>query len=197
MAELVLIRHGQSEWNKANVFTGWVDVALSEQGVAEAEAAGAALGGHRFDVCFTSTLQRATETARIVLERLGQSGIETIAAWEVNERYYGRLTGLDKAKTAEQFGAEQVKIWRRSYDVAPPGGESLADTAYRSIPYFNEHILPRVQAGENVLVSAHGNSLRSIVMDVDGLTPDEVVALELATGDPRVYTWDGDRLTRT
>ncbi|MCC7077290.1 MAG: 2,3-bisphosphoglycerate-dependent phosphoglycerate mutase [Acidimicrobiia bacterium] len=190
MSDLVLIRHGQSVWNLENLFTGWVDVGLSEQGEDEAKKAGAMLRGRRFDVVFTSMLKRAVDTADMILAEMGHPPVETIRAWEINERYYGRLTGMNKDGARREFGEDQVHVWRRSYDVCPPGGESLADTAARSIPYFQERILPRVQAGEDVLVSAHGNSLRSIVMEIDGLSRDEVVRLELATGDPRIYTWD-------
>lgn len=196
MSELVLIRHGQSTWNLENLFTGWVDVALSPQGEVEAMEAGKSLGTRRFDVVFTSTLRRACETASLLLAEMNHPHVETVRSWELNERYYGRLTGLNKDSAREEFGEEQVHIWRRSYDVPPPGGESLADTAARSIPYFEAEILPRVQEGQRVLVSAHGNSLRSIVMKIDGLDTDGVLALELATGDPRVYRWDGNTLVR-
>ncbi|MFN8105192.1 MAG: 2,3-bisphosphoglycerate-dependent phosphoglycerate mutase [Acidimicrobiia bacterium] len=196
MSELVLLRHGQSTWNLENLFTGWVDVALSAQGEVEAMEAGKGLGERRFDVVFTSTLRRACETASLLLAEMGHPHVETVRSWELNERYYGRLTGLNKDAARAEFGEDQVHIWRRSYDVAPPGGESLADTAARSIPYFETQILPRVQRGERVLVAAHGNSLRSIVMKIDGLSTDEVLALELATGDPRIYAWDGASLTR-
>ena len=200
MSELVLIRHGQSQWNLENLFTGWVDVPLTPKGEDEAVAAGVALQGHRFDMLFTSTLQRAIRTADLLLTSLGDhDGIETVRAWELNERYYGRLQGMNKDRAREEFGEDQVHIWRRSYDISPPGGESLADTAFRSIPYFTENVLPQVQAGRNVLVAAHGNSLRSIVMEIDGLSRDEVLGLELATGDPRCYRWDVDagRLVRS
>lgn len=196
MSELVLLRHGQSTWNLENLFTGWVDVPLSTQGEVEAMEAGKTLGDRRFDVVFTSTLRRACETASLLLAEMTHPHVETVRAWELNERFYGRLTGLNKDAAREEFGEDQVHIWRRSYDVSPPGGESLADTAARSIPYFESEILPRVQGGERVLVSAHGNSLRSIVMQVDGLSTDEVLSLELATGDPRIYSWDGTSLVR-
>jgi 2,3-bisphosphoglycerate-dependent phosphoglycerate mutase len=196
MADLVLIRHGESTWNLENRFTGWVDVPLSENGRTEAAKAAALLEGRRFDVLFTSTLRRAIETADILLAELGQDEIETVRAWEINERFYGRLTGKNKAETAAEFGDEQVHVWRRSYDTPPPGGESLADTAARAVPYFETAILPRVAAGADVLVSAHGNSLRAIVMRVDGLSPDEVTRLELATGDPRIYRYSGGGLVR-
>lgn len=190
MADLVLVRHGQSVWNLENLFTGWVDVGLSEKGEDEARRAGSSMRGRHFDVVFTSTLRRAIDTADLILAEMAHPEVETVRSWEINERFYGRLTGLDKDEARRQFGEEQVHIWRRSYDVNPPGGESLADTAARSIPYFNSRILPRVEDGENVLVSAHGNSLRSIVMEIDGLSAEEVVRLELATGEPRIYNWD-------
>ena len=196
MAELILVRHGQSTWNQDNLFTGWVDCPLSEQGESEARRAGQLLAGREFDVVFTSTLVRAIRTADLILDELDVGQVETIRSWQINERYYGRLTGRDKDQARAEFGEEQVHIWRRSYDISPPGGESLADTAARSIPYFESEIMPRVRAGEHVLVSAHGNSLRAIVMVIDALSREEVVGLELATGDPRTYTWDGANLIR-
>lgn len=191
---LVLVRHGQSEWNAKNLFTGWKDIDLTQLGVEEARNAGEKLktAGHRFDIAYTSDLIRAQKTLTLILEELGQDGLETIRDVALNERDYGDLVGLNKAETAEKFGAEQVHIWRRSYDVAPPGGESLKDTAARTLPYFNANILPRVLAGENVIVSAHGNSLRAIVMKLDGLSEDEVTQLNLATGAPMIYRLNED-----
>lgn len=191
---LVLVRHGQSEWNAKNLFTGWKDVGLTELGVEEARSAGEKLkkAGHHFDIAYTSNLIRAQKTLILILEELGQGGLETIRDVALNERDYGDLVGLNKAETAEKFGAEQVHIWRRSYDVAPPGGESLKDTAARTLPYFEANILPRVLGGENVLVSAHGNSLRAIVMQLDGLSVDEVTQLNLATGAPMIYRMNED-----
>lgn len=191
---LVLVRHGQSEWNAKNLFTGWKDVGLTELGVEEARSAGEKLkkAGHHFDIAYTSNLIRAQKTLILILEELGQGGLETIRDVALNERDYGDLVGLNKAETAEKFGAEQVHIWRRSYDVAPPGGESLKDTAARTLPYFEANILPRVLGGENVLVSAHGNSLRAIVMQLDGLSEDEVTQLNLATGAPMIYRLNED-----
>lgn len=191
---LVLVRHGQSEWNAKNLFTGWKDVDLTELGIEEARRAGEMLkaAGHRFDIAFTSDLIRAQRTLDLMLEELGQSGLETIRDQKLNERDYGDLVGLNKAEMAEKFGAEQVHIWRRSYDVAPPGGESLKDTAARTLPYFKARILPRVLAGENVIVSAHGNSLRAIVMKLDNLSTDEVTRLNLATGVPMIYRLNED-----
>ena len=191
---LVLVRHGQSVWNAKNLFTGWKDVGLTDKGVAEARRAGVMLKaeGFTFDIAFTSDLSRAQKTLELMLGELGQSGLETYKDQALNERDYGDLVGLNKAETAEKFGAEQVHIWRRSFDVAPPGGESLKDTAARTLPYFADHILPEIMAGKNVLVSAHGNSLRSIVMQLDNLSPDEVTQLELATGVPVIYRLNED-----
>jgi 2,3-bisphosphoglycerate-dependent phosphoglycerate mutase len=189
MAILILIRHGQSAWNAENRFTGWVDVPLSEAGRAEALRAGRRLAaeGYHVDRAFTSTLRRAIETGRIVLDALGQHDLPQVEAWELNERFYGALTGRDKAQTAQEFGPEQVHLWRRSYDVPPPGGESLADTAKRTLPYFEREILPATRAHDVVLVSAHGNSLRAIVKELDHLDDDAVTRLEIATGVPLVY----------
>lgn len=191
---LVLVRHGQSEWNLKNLFTGWRDVGLTEKGVAEAHAAGQALkaAGLKFDVAYTSVLSRAEETCRIMLAELGQPELPTIRDAALNERDYGELTGLNKDDARARFGEEQVHIWRRSFDVPPPGGESLKDTAARTLPYFHKEILPRVKAGERVLVAAHGNSLRSIIMDVEGLTGEEIVVRELATGVPIIYRLDAE-----
>lgn len=196
MATLVLLRHGESQWNLENRFTGWVDVPLSPRGEEEAAQAGDKLTDFRFDCAFTSALQRAQETLRIVLEKVGQTDIPIQRDQALNERDYGNLCGLNKAETAEKFGAEQVKLWRRSYDVRPPGGESLEDTAHRTLPYYESHIVPELQAGRTVLVAAHGNSLRSIVMHLDGLTREQVVELNLATGVPIVYEMD-DKLAIT
>jgi 2,3-bisphosphoglycerate-dependent phosphoglycerate mutase len=191
---LVLVRHGQSEWNLKNLFTGWRDVGLTEKGVAEAHAAGKALkdAGLAFDVAYTSALSRAQETLRIMLGELGQADLPTIRDAALNERDYGELTGLNKDDARARFGEEQVHIWRRSFDVPPPGGESLKDTAARTLPYFHSEILPRVKAGERVLVAAHGNSLRSIIMDIEGLSGEEIVARELATGSPIIYRLDAE-----
>ena len=189
---LVLVRHGQSEWNLKNLFTGWRDPGLTEKGVAEAHAAGKALkaAGLAFDVAYTSVLSRAEDTCRIMLGELGQADLPTIRDAALNERDYGELTGLDKDDARARWGEEQVHIWRRSFDIPPPGGESLKDTAARTLPYFHKEIMPRVKAGERVLVAAHGNSLRSIIMDLEGLSGDEIVARELATGAPIIYRLD-------
>jgi len=186
-SKLVLIRHGQSLWNLENRFTGWVDVPLTERGQEEARAAGAQIQDLRFQVAYTSVLRRAEETLAIVLQALRQTP-PIIRDQALNERHYGDLQGLDKAATAARYGEEQVHIWRRSYDVAPPNGESLADTAKRTLPFFERAILGDLKQGKNVLVVAHGNSNRSIVMQLDRLSPSEVVRLELATGVPVVYT---------
>jgi 2,3-bisphosphoglycerate-dependent phosphoglycerate mutase len=190
MALLVLLRHGESQWNLENRFTGWVDVPLTDKGRHEAQQAGEKLRGIRFDCAYTSVLQRATDTLDIVLQVSGQVGIPIERDQALNERHYGDLQGLNKAETAKKFGDEQVHIWRRSYDIAPPGGESLKDTAARTLPYFEGRILPALKAGKNVLVAAHGNSLRSIVMQLDQLTREQVLELNLATGVPVVYEFD-------
>ena len=192
MSFLVLVRHGESQWNLENRFTGWVDVPLSEKGTAEAKAAGERLKklGLRFERAYTSDLQRAQATLGHILRTLGQEGIPIEKDQALNERHYGELQGLNKAETAQKFGDEQVKIWRRSYDVAPPGGESLKDTAARTLPYFRSKVLADVKAGKNVIVAAHGNSLRSIVMELDRLTKEQVLELNLGTGVPVVYEMD-------
>ncbi len=191
---LVLVRHGQSEWNLKNLFTGWKNVDLTEQGVAEAEAGGNALKdyGIHFDIAFTSVLIRAERTCQIILDIIGQSDLETIHDQALNERDYGDLVGLNKDDARAKWGEEQVHIWRRSYDVPPPGGESLRDTGARVWPYYMTQILPRVLSGEKVLVAAHGNSLRALVMVLDRLTREEVTSLNLATGVPMVYKLNAD-----
>ncbi|HEV7733400.1 MAG TPA: 2,3-diphosphoglycerate-dependent phosphoglycerate mutase [Candidatus Binatia bacterium] len=192
MAELILLRHGQSQWNLENRFTGWVDVPLSPKGELEAAVAGEKLRGRRIDVLFTSVLQRAIETARIALDKAGMPAPPTVRATEINERMYGDLQGLDKAEAATQFGDAQIKIWRRSYDTPPPNGESLADTAARVIPYWERTIRPELLAGRNVLIAAHGNSLRALVMHLDGLTREQVLELEIPTGAPILYELDAN-----
>lgn len=190
MGTLILIRHGQSVWNAENRFTGWVDTPLSALGREEAQRAGHRLAaeGIRVDKAFTSTLRRAIDTGRTVLDELGQTDLEQVQSWELNERFYGALTGRDKAQTAEEFGAEQVKIWRRSYDIPPPGGESLKDTANRTLPYFRSAVLPEAQRDQIVLVAAHGNSLRAIVKELDGLDDQGIIGVEIGTAVPLVYT---------
>ncbi|MDE3078382.1 MAG: 2,3-diphosphoglycerate-dependent phosphoglycerate mutase, partial [Chloroflexota bacterium] len=189
---LCLLRHGQSQWNLENRFTGWVDIPLSEAGREEAREAGLRLkaAGLRFQVAFTSVLIRAIETLEIVLRELGQTDIPVMRDQALNERMYGDLQGLNKAETAAKFGEEQVHIWRRSYDVPPPGGESLKDTQERAFPYFQNRIRPELAAGKTVLVSAHGNSLRAIVMALESLTPEQIVKLEIPTGVPWIYRLD-------
>lgn len=191
---LVLVRHGQSEWNKLNLFTGWKDVGLTEEGIAEARRGGRRLkaAGHVFDIAYTSALKRAQHTLDLILEEIGQEGLETIEDQRLNERDYGDLIGLNKDDARKKWGEEQVHIWRRSYDTPPPGGESLKDTADRVLPYYDAHILPDVLAGKNVIVSAHGNSLRALMMRLDQLEPEEVTGLEIATGVPIVYRLNAD-----
>ncbi len=190
LTRLILIRHGQSVWHAENRFTGWTDVDLSERGVKEAEEAGDELRDQVIDVIHTSDLIRAKRTADIVMRaNVSSKDVVTKSDWRLNERNYGALQGLNKAETAEKHGAEQVRIWRRSFDVAPPEGESLEMTAKRTIPYFEEEILPDLESGGGVLVSAHGNSLRSIVMHIEGISPEEIVSFEIQTGVPRYYDY--------
>jgi 2,3-bisphosphoglycerate-dependent phosphoglycerate mutase len=186
---LVLVRHGQSEWNLKNLFTGWRDPDLTDQGVEEAKAAGRRLkaAGIGFDIAFTSALLRAQRTTTLLLAELGAPDLPTIANAALNERDYGDLSGLNKAEATNQWGPEQVHIWRRSYDVPPPGGESLRDTVARVLPYYCQVILPAVLSGQRVVVTAHGNSLRALVMVLDKLTPETIPRVELATGLPLVY----------
>lgn len=192
MPTLVLVRHGQSQWNLENRFTGWEDVPLTDQGRAEARRAGELLKeiGTRYDQAFTSELTRAQETLRIILGVLGQETLPVEKDKALNERHYGSLQGLNKAETVEKYGKEQVHIWRRSYDIPPPDGESLKDTAARTLPYLEARILPQVKAGKNVIVAAHGNSLRSVVMQLENLTREQVLELNLDTGVPLVYEFD-------
>ena len=190
MPQLVLLRHGESQWNLENRFTGWVDIPLSPKGEEEAREAGQKLQAFRFDCAFTSVLMRAQNTLRIVLEEIGQTGIPIKEDKALNERMYGELQGLNKAETAKKFGDEQVKIWRRSFDVPPPGGESLKDTAERVLPYYESQILPEVLANKTVLVVAHGNSLRSLVMRLEDLSREAVLELNIPTGAPLFYDMD-------
>lgn len=191
---LVLARHGQSEWNLKNLFTGWKDPGLTDLGVEEARTAGRRLKemGVQFDVAYTSALGRAQRTCKLILEEIGQPDLKTIADQALNERDYGDLSGLNKDDARARWGEEQVHVWRRSYDVPPPGGESLKDTVARVLPYYIREILPRVMRGERVLVAAHGNSLRALVMVLDGLTAETIPSLELATGIPLVYRLNAD-----
>lgn len=192
MPNLVIVRHGQSEWNLKNLFTGWVDVDLTEKGVHEAENAGKLLKDFNFDIAFTSVLKRANRTLEIILNEINQSGLKVIKNQALNERHYGDLQGKNKAETAEKYGDEQVHIWRRSFDVAPPNGESLKDTLERVIPYYNTEIKPHLEAGKNVIVAAHGNSLRAMIMHLEGLSPEEILQKELPTGQPIIYKLDGN-----
>lgn len=222
MGKLVLIRHGESMWNKKNVFTGWVDVPLSESGIVEAQKAGEQLADIAFDVVFTSVQIRALETAMILLAKgkstktpvvvheegkmkdwteifsssMADDTIPVYTDWHLNERYYGQLQGLNKAETAQKYGDEQVHQWRRSYDIAPPKGESLKDTAARTIPYFKEQVLEQLKQGKNVLISAHGNSLRSIVMFIENLSEEEILKYEIPTGAPLFYHYDGKSIVK-
>jgi 2,3-bisphosphoglycerate-dependent phosphoglycerate mutase len=191
---LVLVRHGESEWNRLNRFTGWKDVGLTEEGAAEAHRAGAMLKetGYRFGSAFTSTLKRAHNTLDIILDEIGQGKIPTLKAAALNERDYGELVGINKEEARKRWGADQVHIWQRSYDIAPPGGESLRDTALRVVPFYEKWIVPELQKGKSVIVVAHGNSLRSLIMQLDQLAPDEVMQVELATASPLVYKLNAD-----
>ena len=216
MGKLILLRHGQSAWNEKNLFTGWVDIPLSQKGVDESFAAGERIASEPIDLIYTSSLIRSHMTLSLALLRHesrrvpvflhpGQGKLEEWAkiysdsvrhemvpvhcAWQLNERMYGHLQGLNKAELAKEFGTEQVQRWRRSFDEAPPGGESLKMTAERTLPYFQTEIVPQLDRGKNILIVAHGNSLRSIIMHLDRLTPDEIVHRELATGDPVIYLW--------
>ncbi len=191
---LVLVRHGQSEWNLKNLFTGWRDPGLTEQGHSEAKAAGAKLAarGLTFDIAYTSDLSRAQVTCAHILEAVGQSDLETVRTIALNERDYGDLSGLNKDDARAKWGEEQVHIWRRSYDVPPPAGESLRDTGARVWPYYMHVIQPHVLRGETVLVAAHGNSLRALIMALDGLTGEDVIKVELGTGVPIVYRLNAD-----
>ncbi len=198
-SNLVLVRHGQSEWNKKNLFTGWKDPELTHLGIEEAIKAGKLLKTKemKFDIMFTSDLFRAQETGRLILENMNQLDIPVIKNQSLNERNYGDLAGLNKDDAREKWGEEQVHIWRRSFDIPPPGGESLKDTAERVLPYFHSEILPKVEEGLDVLVAAHGNSLRALVMELEGISSDDIVKLEIATGDPLTYELLEGKITRT
>ncbi len=189
-ATLVLIRHGQSAWNLENKFTGWVDVDLTKKGEEEARLAGQKLMNYKFDIAFTSGLKRAQETLQIVLNETHQTNLAVFQDKALNERMYGDLQGLDKTETEAKFGVEQVKIWRRSYDIQPPNGESLKDTAERVIPYYAQHIQPLLNEGKSVIVAAHGNSLRALIMHIERLTKEEILEFEIPTATPRLYTFD-------
>jgi 2,3-bisphosphoglycerate-dependent phosphoglycerate mutase len=186
---LVLVRHGESEWNRRNLFTGWHNPDLSEKGLIEAIVAARLLkaSGLHFDAAFTSVLKRAQRTLDIIMSEIGQPDIDIVCSQALNERHYGDLCGLNKDEARDRWGEEQVNLWRRSYDVPPPGGESLQDTAERVIPYYKETIWPMLKAGKTVIISAHGNSLRALIMELEGLTADEILDRELATGAPIIY----------
>ena len=194
MSHLVLVRHGQSEWNEKNLFTGWRDPDLTAQGIDEAKAAGQALKqqGLVFDLAFTSDLQRAQKTLTLLLAEQGQSDLPTTQNQALNERDYGDLAGLNKDDARKKWGDEQVHIWRRSYDTPPPGGESLKDTGARVLPYYDSDILPHVKTGKNILIAAHGNSLRSLVMRLEGLSIAEILDVNIDTGVPYIYQMDAD-----
>lgn len=194
MSRLVLVRHGQSEWNEKNLFTGWRDPGLTQQGIGEAKAAGIALkaGGMRFDLAFTSNLQRAQKTLSLLLGEQGQTDLAVTRNEALNERDYGDLAGLNKDDAREKWGAEQVHIWRRSFDTPPPGGESLKDTAARVLPYYEAEILPLIRAGKDILIAAHGNSLRALVMRLEGLSPAQILDVNIGTGVPYIYDMDED-----
>lgn len=191
---LVLVRHGESEWNKLNLFTGWKDPDLTDKGVAEALAGARHLKtrGLKFDIAYTSALVRAQHTLTLILETIGQPDLRTVKDARLNERDYGDLSGLNKDDARKRWGEEQVLIWRRSYDIPPPGGESLKDTAARVLPYYEAEIWPKIQAGKNVIVAAHGNSLRALIMKLEGLSGETIIKRELATGVPMVYRLDAD-----
>ena len=198
-SKLVLVRHGQSEWNAKNLFTGWKDPKLTDLGIQEAIKAGDLLETRnlKFDLMFTSDLFRAQETGRLILEQMNHADIQVIKDQSLNERNYGDLAGLNKDEAREKWGKEQVHIWRRSFDVPPPGGESLKNTAERVLPYFKHEIMPKVKEGLNILVAAHGNSLRALVMELEKISSEEIVKLEIATGDPLTYEYSNGEFVRT
>ena len=198
-SKLVLVRHGQSEWNAKNLFTGWKDPKLTDLGIQEAIKAGDLLETRnlKFDLMFTSDLFRAQETGRLILEQMNHADIQVIKDQSLNERNYGDLAGLNKDEAREKWGEEQVHIWRRSFNVPPPGGESLKNTAERVLPYFEHEIMPKVKEGLNILVAAHGNSLRALVMELEKISSEEIVKLEIATGDPLTYEYSNGEFVRT
>ena len=197
-SKLVLVRHGQSEWNAKNLFTGWKDPKLTDLGIQEAIKAGDLLETRnlKFDLMFTSDLFRAQETGRLILEQMNHTDIQVIKDQSLNERNYGDLAGLNKDEAREKWGEEQVHIWRRSFDIPPPGGESLKNTAERVLPYFELEIMPKVKEGLNILVAAHGNSLRALVMELEKISSEEIVKLEIATGDPLTYEYSNGEFVR-
>lgn len=191
---LVLVRHGESEWNKLNRFTGWKDVDLTEEGMAEAHRAGTMLkeAGYQFDMAFSSTLKRAMNSLQIIVGELQQTDLPTVRDAALNERDYGDLVGINKEDARKRWGDQQVHLWQRSYDIAPPGGESLKDTEARVFPFYEKRISPELHAGKSVLVVAHGNSLRTLIMRLDRLSPEQVMEVELATGMPLIYRFNTD-----
>ncbi|MFM1876128.1 MAG: hypothetical protein RL266_1865 [Bacteroidota bacterium] len=189
-AKLVIVRHGQSEWNAQNRFTGWVNVDLAPKGVAEAKEAGEKLKGYKFDMGFTSALMRAQKTLQNILQVTGQSDLKVVENEALNERMYGDLQGMDKDEARAQFGEEQVHIWRRSFDIPPPGGESLKGTADRVLPYYKAVIEPELKAGKTIVIAAHGNSLRALIMHLENLSPEEILKTEVPTGKPKLYEFD-------
>ena len=197
-SKLVLVRHGQSEWNAKNLFTGWKDPKLTDLGIQEAIKAGDLLETRnlKFDLMFTSDLFRAQETGRLILEQMNHTDIQVIKDQALNERNYGDLAGLNKDEARERWGEEQVHIWRRSFDVPPPRGESLKNTAERVLPYFEIEIMPKVKEGLNILIAAHGNSLRALVMELEKISSEEIVKLEIATGDPLTYEYSNGEFVR-
>ncbi|HCA43141.1 MAG TPA: 2,3-bisphosphoglycerate-dependent phosphoglycerate mutase [Bacteroidetes bacterium] len=190
MPNLVIVRHGQSLWNLENKFTGWIDVDLSDKGIEEANLAADNLKNYKFDVAFTSALKRANRTLDIILDKINQNDISVTKDEALNERMYGDLQGLNKDETRKKFGDEQVKMWRRSFDVPPPNGESLKDTADRVLPYYHKVIEPELKAGKNVIISAHGNSLRALMMYLENLSKEEILETEIPTGKPILYKLD-------
>ena len=197
-SKLVLVRHGQSEWNAKNLFTGWKDPKLTDLGIQEAIKAGDLLEARnlKFDLMFTSDLFRAQETGRLILEQMNHTDIQVVKDQALNERNYGDLAGLNKDEARVKWGEEQIHIWRRSFDVPPPGGESLKNTAERVLPYFKHEIMPKVKEGLNILVAAHGNSLRALVMELEKISSEEIVQLEIATGDPLTYEYSNGEFVR-
>lgn len=187
---LVIVRHGQSAWNLENRFTGWVDVDITSKGEEEAKNAGEKLKNYKFDLAYTSNLKRAQRTLNIILETIGQSNIPITKNEALNERHYGDLQGANKVETAAKYGEEQVHIWRRSFDIAPPKGESLKDTLARVLPYFENEIIPKLKAGKNIIIAAHGNSLRALIMYLEKLKPEEILQVEIPTGQPKEYQLD-------
>ena len=192
MSKLVIVRHGQSTWNKENRFTGWIDVDLAEKGFEEALNAGKQLKGMKFDYAFTSALIRAQKTLDIILEEIDQTELPVIKDEALNERMYGDLQGTDKDEARSKFGEKQVHIWRRSFDIAPPNGESLKDTADRVLPYYEKEIVPLLKEGKNIIIAAHGNSLRALIMSLEKLDKEEILKVEVPTGKPKLYELDAD-----